>query len=85
MLAVSGPPVDFKREANGDMVLQLDYRVLQADGTRAGIGMGGASDGYVDVTESLPGKVDAGWQTSFIKLLPIWQTWHILPSAQTRD
>ena len=68
VLAVSGPPVDLKREANGDMVLQLDYRVLQADGTRAGIGMGGASDGYVDVTKSLPGKVDAGWQTSFIEL-----------------
>jgi len=65
VLALSGPAVDFVRETNADMALRLDYQVLQADGARASIGIG---SGQVDLTESLAGKIDAGWQTSMIKL-----------------
>ena len=65
VLAISGPAVDFVREKNADMALQIDYQVLKADTDNASIVMGG---GVVDVTESLASKADAGWQTSFIKL-----------------
>lgn len=65
MLALSGPAVDFVREQNADMALKLDYQVLKADTARAGIAMNG---GIINLTESLADKVDAGWQTSFIKL-----------------
>jgi beta-glucosidase len=65
VIALSGPAVDFVREQNADMALQLDYQVLKAGSGRAGIGMNG---GIINLTESLTDKVDAGWQTSFIKL-----------------
>lgn len=65
VLALSGPAVDFVRETNADMALQLDYQVLQADAARVGIGMNGS---FLDMTESQAGKVDTGWQTSFISL-----------------
>lgn len=67
-LALSGPAVDFVRETNADMALQLDYAVLQAAGARAGIGLSGGASGSVDVTQSLADKVGAGWQTGLIKL-----------------
>jgi beta-glucosidase len=65
VLALSGPAVDFVREKNADMALQLKYQVLAAEAARAGIGMNG---GIIDLTESLVRQAGAGWQTGLIKL-----------------
>lgn len=65
VLAISGPAVDFVRETNADMALQLNYQVLKADAARAGIAMNGS---IIDLTESLTDKAGTGWQSSFIKL-----------------
>jgi beta-glucosidase len=69
-LVIAGQPVDFQRETNGDMVMELRYQVLSAGKMPASISMGRGSDrrGALDLSKQFSEKVGAGWQTSQIKL-----------------
>lgn len=69
-LIIAGPPVDFQRETNGDLVLELRYRVLSVGRMPTSIAMGRGSDfrGALDLSKQFAEKAGAGWQTSQIKL-----------------
>ncbi|MEO0574895.1 MAG: glycoside hydrolase family 3 C-terminal domain-containing protein, partial [Pseudomonadota bacterium] len=63
---VEGPAVDFSRQYTGDLVLELEYRVVSVDASVVRIGVG-EGDG-IDVTAALRGKSGGGWQTSVLRL-----------------
>jgi beta-glucosidase len=69
-LVISGQPVDFQRESNGDLVLELRYKVLSAGKKPVTISMGRGSDwrGTLDLGKQFSEKVGADWQSSLIKL-----------------
>lgn len=69
-LVIEGPPVDFVRETNGDMAIELKYRVLQANAVSVTVQMGRGVDwrGTINVTDAVVERAGAGWHTSLIKL-----------------
>ncbi|MEM6900075.1 MAG: glycoside hydrolase family 3 N-terminal domain-containing protein [Pseudomonadota bacterium] len=69
-MTIEGGPVDLAREANGDMVLQISYSVLDKGAGPVSIGMAseGASAAVVDVTEAFSRSAGQGWQTGQILL-----------------
>ncbi len=69
-LIIAGPPADFQRESNGDMALELEYRVARAGEGGAAIHMGNSPDpsGMIDVREAFAAQAGAGWQTRLVKL-----------------
>lgn len=69
-LIIEGRAVDLVREANGDMVLQIDYQVISAASTAVSISMGQGTDRRVslDVSSQVRAAAGEGWQTSLIRL-----------------
>jgi len=69
-LIIEGRAVDLVREANGDMVLQIDYQVISAASTEVSISMGQGTDRRVslDVSSQVRAAAGEGWQTSLIRL-----------------
>ena len=67
---IEGEPVDLERQSNGDMAIQIDYRVLSANLQRASIKLGCENQckSPLDVTKTLQEKAGDGWQQGFIKL-----------------
>ena len=67
---MEGEPVDLERQSNGDMAIQIDYRVLSANLQRASIKLGCENQckSPLDVTKTLQEKAGDGWQQGFIKL-----------------
>lgn len=66
---LAGPAADLSRQANGDMALQMRYRLEAAPTDRVGIGMGsGAAAGSLDLTPILKAGPPGGWQTVRLKL-----------------
>jgi beta-glucosidase len=68
--AIAGSPQDFERESNGDMAVELVYRVVEAGGGDAGISMVSSDDasGFIDTGDAFAAQAGAGWQTRLIKL-----------------
>jgi beta-glucosidase len=69
-LVIAGQPVDFQRETNGDLVMELRYQVLSVGKKSASISMGRGTDwrGTLDLSKEFSEKVGSGWQTSHIRL-----------------
>lgn len=69
-LVIEGPAVDFVREMNGDMALEIRYQVLNADAASVTLQMGRGIDwrGVVDVSSAVAQRAGAGWHTSIITL-----------------
>lgn len=67
---IEGRPVDFMRETNGDMVLELHYRVLQAPAKQVSVQMGEDNVPHtsIDITESLASQAGGGWQKGRLPL-----------------
>lgn len=67
---IEGEPVDLERQSNGDMAIQIDYRVLSANLQRASIKLGCENQckSPLNVTKTLQEKAGDGWQQGFIKL-----------------
>ncbi|MEM9058248.1 MAG: putative glycoside hydrolase, partial [Pseudomonadota bacterium] len=64
-LSVEGPAADFSRHFNADLVLALEYRIVDVENAGLWIGLG---DGEVDVTASARAAAGAGWRTSELRL-----------------
>jgi beta-glucosidase len=64
-LVVKGAPADFRQQAEDGWVLEVIYKVIEADVRQASLAMG---QGAVDITAQVNGKNAEGWQTSRIRL-----------------
>jgi beta-glucosidase len=64
-LVVKGGPEDFRRLADAGRVLEVIYKVIEADVGQASLAMGPAA---MDITDQLNAKSADGWQTSRIRL-----------------
>lgn len=64
-LVLKGAPEDFQRLADDGRVLEVIYKVIEADLSQASLAMGSAE---MDITEQLNAKTTEGWQTSRIRL-----------------
>lgn len=64
-LVVKGGPEDFRRLAEAGRVLEVIYKVIEADVGQASLAMGPAA---MDITDQLNAKSADGWQTSRIRL-----------------
>lgn len=69
-LVLAGEPVSFQRETNGDLVLELDYRVLAPSTGSVSLGMGHGLDkqGMLFVGDQFNALAGKEWQTSHIRL-----------------
>lgn len=69
-VSVEGEPVDIERESNGDMALEIHYQVLgsKVSDTLLSVGCGDGCLGSLNVTDTLQGKLNTGWQTAQVKL-----------------
>ena len=67
---IAGPPVDLSRQANGDMALQVRYRVDAPPNARVGLSVGAEAPGSegLDLTPVLRGAPLGAWTTVRIKL-----------------
>jgi len=66
-LVVKGAPENFQPLAIGGQVLEVIYKVMEADVSQAGLAMGN-TEAAMDITEQLNAKTTEGWQTSRIRL-----------------
>jgi len=64
-LVVKGTPEDFQRLADDGRVLEVIYKVIEADLSQASLAMDSAA---MDITDQLNAKTADGWQTSRIRL-----------------
>jgi beta-glucosidase len=64
-LVVKGAPADFRQQVEDGQVLEVIYKVIEADVKQASLAMG---QGAVDITAQVNGKTAEGWQTSRIRL-----------------
>ncbi len=64
-LVVKGAPADFRQQVEDGHVLEVVYKVIEADVKQASLAMG---QGAVDITAQVNGKTAEGWQTSRIRL-----------------
>lgn len=69
-LSIEGEAIDISRESNGDMAIEIHYKVLgeSVAKTTLGVGCGNDCSGAMDITEALASKLNQGWQTSRLKL-----------------
>ena len=69
-LVVDGQPVDFQRETNGDLVMELVYQVLHTGVGETVVSMGRGKDwrGGLSLGKQFTDKAGAGWQKSHIRL-----------------
>ncbi len=69
-LVLSGTPADFTRETNGDMAVELEYRVVAMGRADVGIAMLDAESAgdFIDVSDALAAGVGEGWGRSLVKL-----------------
>ena len=69
-LTIGGNTADFSRETNGDMVLELTYRVEAAGAGNISLAMGKNENEryHIDVTASINEQVGADWRTRYVKL-----------------
>ena len=66
-LVLKGPADNFQPLAIGGLVLEVIYKVMDADVSSASLAMG-QPDAAMDITEQLNAKTTEGWQTSRIRL-----------------
>jgi beta-glucosidase len=64
-LVIEGATVNFQQQVKADQVLEITYRVISADVSKASLAMG---QGVLDMTEQFMAKSATGWQTSRIRL-----------------
>lgn len=64
-LIIKGAAVSFQQQVDANQVLEIIYRVLEADVSKASLAMGG---GALDVTARLNAEATTGWQTSRTRL-----------------
>jgi len=64
-LVIAGEPTDFRQQVDGGMVLEMNYKVMEADVSLASLAMG---QGVLDLTAQFMAKSAAGWQTSRVRL-----------------
>ena len=64
-LIIEGAPVNFQQQVDEDQVLEIIYRVLNAEVSKASLAMG---QGVLDVTAPLKAQATTGWQTSRTRL-----------------
>jgi beta-glucosidase len=64
-LVIEGEPTDLRQQVEGGMVLEINYKVIEADVSRASLAMG---QGVLDLTAQFMAKSAAGWQTSRVRL-----------------
>ncbi|HEX5788471.1 MAG TPA: exo 1,3/1,4-beta-D-glucan glucohydrolase [Woeseiaceae bacterium] len=67
---IGGRPADFEREANGDMALALEYRVLATGDGPVSLAMATSPESFaaVDLGEAFSANAGGEWQTGLIKL-----------------
>lgn len=67
---IEGESIDLERQSNGDMAIQIDYRVLSANIQRASIKLECENQckSDLDVTTAIQAKAGEGWQQGFLKL-----------------
>jgi len=66
-LVVKGEPENFQPITMGGRVLEVIYKVMDADVSQASLAMG-RPEAAMDITEQLNAKTTEGWQTSRIRL-----------------
>lgn len=66
-LVVKGAAEDFQPLSDAGRVLEVIYKVMEADVSRASLAMG-QPEAAMDITEQLNAKTTEGWQTSRIRL-----------------
>jgi len=66
-LVVKGAAEDFQPLADAGRVLEVIYKVMEADVSQASLAMG-QPEAAMDITEQLNAKTTEGWQTSRIRL-----------------
>jgi len=66
-LVVKGEPENFQPITIGGRVLEVIYKVMEADVSHASLAMG-QPEAAMDITEQLNAKTTEGWQTSRIRL-----------------
>jgi len=66
-LVVKGEPENFQPITMGGRVLEVIYKVMEADVSQASLAMG-QPEAAMDITEQLNAKTTEGWQTSRIRL-----------------
>ena len=64
-LVIRGAPANFGQQVEENQVLEIIYKVIEADVSKASLAIG---QGAMDVTEALNEKSSAGWQTSRTRL-----------------
>jgi len=64
-LVIEGAAANFQQQVDEDQVLEIIYRVLSAEVSKASLAMG---NGALDVTAPLNTKAGKGWQTSRTRL-----------------
>ncbi len=67
---VEGQPTDFERESNGDMAIELVYRVARWSGGTASLSVadGGNHSGSIDVAGAFEAQAGGDWRTGLVKL-----------------
>ncbi len=68
--ALTGNPADFTREANGDMAVEFEYRVIDIGDADIGIAMldDRAGGNFLDISDALDARAGKGWSQSLVKL-----------------
>ena len=64
-LVIEGPPADLQQQVSEDQVLQIIYRVISSDLSKASLLMG---QGALDVTTKLNAQSAGAWQTARVRL-----------------
>jgi beta-glucosidase len=64
-LVIEGPPADLQQQVSENQVLQIVYRVISSDLSKASLAMG---QGALDVTANLNAQSAGGWQTARVRL-----------------
>ena len=69
-LAIVGRGVDFVRETNGDMALELTYQVIDVAAESIAVEMARGFDqrSAIDVSAAIKARAGSGWHTALIKL-----------------
>jgi beta-glucosidase len=69
-LVLDGQPVNLQRETNGDLVLEVRYRVLEPSSGAVSFAMGRGADwrGSVDITGAVNAAAGQDWQVSRIRM-----------------
>jgi len=69
-LLIEGQPTDFERESNGDMAIEVVYRVAAWNGDAASLSVADGSNnvGSIDVAGAFEAQAGGDWQTGLVKL-----------------